>query len=68
MKVKINEEACIGCGACEAICPEVFELNDEGISTCKKKESEDKEVVEKIREAVDTCPTGAILEEKEDKE
>lgn len=68
MKVKVNEEACIGCGACEAICPEVFELNDEGISTCKKdklKENIEDEVKEKIQDAIDTCPTGAIVEEKE---
>ena len=34
MKVKVNSDACIGCGACTAIAPEVFELNDEGLSTC----------------------------------
>ena len=33
MKVKVNEDACIGCGACAAIAPEVFEINDEGLST-----------------------------------
>ena len=32
MKVKVNEDACIGCGACAAICDEVFEMNDEGLS------------------------------------
>mgnify|MGYP003302018696 CR=1 FL=1 len=26
MKVKVNENACIGCGACAAICPDVFEI------------------------------------------
>ena len=31
MKVKVNEDACIGCGACAAIAPEVFEINDEGL-------------------------------------
>lgn len=24
-----NEEECIGCGSCEEICPEVFELDEE---------------------------------------
>ena len=33
MKVKVNEDACIGCGACAAIAPEIFEINDEGLST-----------------------------------
>ena len=27
--VKVNEN-CIGCGACTAVCPDVFDLNDEG--------------------------------------
>ena len=33
MKVKVNRDNCIGCGACEAICPEVFNLDDDGLST-----------------------------------
>ena len=35
MKVKVNKDACIGCGACAAICDEVFEINDEGLSEVK---------------------------------
>jgi ferredoxin len=27
-KIKVNEELCIGCGACESICPNVFKLED----------------------------------------
>lgn len=71
MKVKVNEDSCIGCGACEAICPEVFELNDEGISTCKEeklKENLEEEIKEQIKEAMNTCPTGAIVEDKEENE
>ena len=33
MKVNVNKDACIGCGACAAICPDVFEMDDEGLST-----------------------------------
>ena len=29
MKVKVNKEACIGCGACAAICDAIFEIDDE---------------------------------------
>ena len=29
MKVVVNRDNCIGCGACEAICPKVFQLDDE---------------------------------------
>ena len=35
MKVKVNKEACIGCGACAAICDAVFEIDDEGLSIAK---------------------------------
>ena len=37
MKVKVNRDACIGCGACAAICPYVFEIDDEGLSKVVKK-------------------------------
>ena len=32
MKVVVNRDNCIGCGACESIEPNVFQLDDEGIS------------------------------------
>ena len=35
MKIKVNAEACIGCGACCAIADELFEINDEGLSVAK---------------------------------
>ncbi len=64
MKVKVNRDACIGCGACAAICDDVFEIDDEGLSTAKVKEVEDKNTQE-VRDAADACPTGAVeVEEK----
>ena len=72
MKVKVNKDACIGCGACASICPDVFELNDEGLSEVKveeeNKEKEEKEefvsvkeeLQDEVRDAADSCPTGAI--------
>lgn len=68
MKVKVNQDACIGCGACAAICDEVFLINDEGLSEVKKDEdNKDLEFVsvkenlqDEVRDAVDSCPTGAI--------
>ncbi len=64
MKVKVNKDACIGCGACASICPDVFELNDEGLSEAKVEEVKD-ELQDEVRDAADSCPTGAI-EVKED--
>ena len=59
MKVKVNKDACIGCGACASICPDVFEINDEGLSEAKVEEVKD-ELQDEVRDAADSCPTGAI--------
>lgn len=59
MTVKVNRDACIGCGACAAICDSVFEIDDEGISTVVG-ENVSEENQEEIQDAVDSCPTGAI--------
>ena len=32
MKVRVNQDACIGCGACEQIDDELFKINDDGVS------------------------------------
>ena len=61
MKVKVNKEACIGCGACIAICEDVFEMNEEGISTVKKEEVPN-DLEEQVKDAIESCPTGAIEE------
>lgn len=59
MKVKVNKDACIGCGACAAICDEVFEINDEGLSEAKVEDVKE-ELQDEVRDAADSCPTGAI--------
>ena len=59
MKVKVNKDACIGCGACAAICDEVFEINEEGLSEAKIEEVKE-ELQDEVRDAADSCPTGAI--------
>lgn len=62
MKVKVNEEACIGCGACAAICSEVFEINDEGLSTVKV-DTVSEDNIDSTKDAIESCPTGAIVED-----
>lgn len=59
MKVKVNQDACIGCGACAAICDNVFEINDEGLSVAKVEVAEEKDHQDVV-DAADSCPTGAI--------
>lgn len=59
MKVKVDKDSCIGCGACTAICPEVFDLDDDGLSEVKTEEVKDNNI-DDVKDAVDSCPTGAI--------
>ena len=64
MKVKVDKDACIGCGLCEANSPKVFRMNGEGVA---------EEISEKVPAGMeseveatrDECPVGAILTEDE---
>lgn len=53
--VKVDQNVCIGCGLCESLCPEVFELK-EGKSHVKDSKSKAK----CVKEAADSCPVKAI--------
>ena len=55
MKVKVNE-GCLVCGACTGICPDVFELDDEGLAKVIVEETDDAAV----QDAIDGCPVGVI--------
>ncbi len=59
MKVCIDPDICTGCGPCVDICPEVFELNQEGIAVVKT-EQVPVELQDACKEAADSCPTEAI--------
>ncbi len=65
MKFKVNKDACIGCGACQAVCEDVFEITDDGYATAKDVEVTDDEVKEDAISAMEGCPTSAIEEVKE---
>lgn len=56
-KIKVNEEACIGCGACVAIDPLHFAFNDEGLSHPINQENLESQ---ELASAIDSCPTSAI--------
>lgn len=63
MKVKVNKEICIGCGACQAIAPDVFEIEDDGLAQAKDIEINDN-IKEDVIDALEGCPTSAIEEVK----
>ena len=64
MKAKVIRDNCIGCGACQAIAPNIFEIDDEGLSITKVKEVPADEA-ENFTDALESCPTGAIVEDNE---
>lgn len=56
MKYYVNDQ-CIGCGMCEGLCPEIFELVD-GVAVAKDVQTDS----EKAAEAMESCPVDAIEE------
>lgn len=63
-KVIVDENECIGCGACEAQCPEGFVMDNETMKAKPKKNKVEDDSC--IKEAVDICPVDAIKVEKDE--
>ncbi len=59
MEAKIDRDACIGCGLCVEICPEVFEMDDEQIAIVIKSPIPD-DAQNDAKDAEEQCPTSAI--------
>jgi len=67
MKVSIDQEKCTMCATCVAICPEVFELKDDGSVDVKdeyKGTDVPTELEAKVKEAQSSCPSMAIVVEE----
>jgi len=54
---KVDQEKCIGCGACVAVCEKVFEMKN-GKAHVKK--GEEKSKLPCVKEAKESCPVEAI--------
>ncbi len=57
-EISINENSCMGCGACTIVAPEIFELNKQNISSVKTGYTEKQE--ELVLRAAQACPVKAI--------
>jgi ferredoxin len=63
MEVRVDEELCTGCGLCEETCPDIFKLDEEKDIAILVKKDYDEYDEECIQEAVESCPSEAIITE-----
>ena len=61
MKLEVNKDLCIGCGACQATAPNVFEIDDDGLAKVIVDKVLDDDKEDAI-DALEGCPTSAIEE------
>ena len=59
MKVRVDPEICAGFGICLGLCPEMFELHDDGYAIVLLSEVPP-ELEDIVRQAAVQCPSNAI--------
>lgn len=59
MKATVKKDCCIGCGLCEATCPEIFKLGEDGFSHAADQEIPN-DLLDSARDAQDSCPMTCI--------
>lgn len=55
-KVTVDTSTCVGCGLCEQSCPEVFQVQGDGIAHVKAEICS----LHNLQEVADQCPVTAI--------
>lgn len=66
-KIRLERDKCISCGACQAVCPNYWQIADDGkinlLGSQKQGENEILEVgdIACNRDAADTCPVQCII-------
>jgi len=65
MMIQIEQNKCIGCGTCSALCPDYFELGDKGKAILKNSVAPNKDQLEITdvgctHEAAECCPAQCI--------
>lgn len=55
-KVTVDVATCVGCGLCEQACPEVFQVQGDGVAHVKASSCEQ----HNISDVAEQCPVNAI--------
>jgi len=63
MRAKVDRDLCIGSAMCVATAPDVFELDDEGLSRVVDGGAADEET---LRQAAEGCPVQAVILEDDE--
>jgi ferredoxin len=63
MKVKVDEDLCLGCGICEGLAPDVFSLANEPFAEVLV-DVVPAEMEDDVRQAAEECPEEAITIEE----
>ncbi len=56
VKVSVDNSTCVGCGLCEQFCPEVFEVQGDGIAHVKNQNCSS----HNLSEIAEQCPVTSI--------
>jgi len=62
VKVVVDYDVCASTGSCMQVCPEVFEVRSDGFLYVLQEEPPE-ELRDRVRQAEELCPTGAITVE-----
>lgn len=59
MKPKVDKDTCVACGLCPSICPECFDMQDDGKAGAIVDEVPEG-AIDSAKEAEESCPVDAI--------
>lgn len=62
MKGFVDKETCIGCGLCPEVCPDIFEMDDDGLAIARDIEIPE-DIEDSAKDAEESCPVAAITVE-----
>ncbi len=60
MKIHVDRDKCTGIGLCESLCPDMFEVNDDGVLDLIQGEEIPDDLVGDVDAAISGCPTAAL--------